>query len=155
MQGVHNPQERPQCPVCDPGLGLEGLVVKHCHPGGLTPGARGGGDGHQGLEAAGDGKTATDGSIDIVQELCPGVGAIQVGRLGGVHHAPAAHSKKCVQTLSLGKVSRVYEALVSGLDPDLVVEDIVDLTPDQGVQHLFDRGQASQVGVRVDPDLIK
>ena len=43
VQGVHNAQQRPQSPVGDAGLCVEGRVVEDGHTCGLRPGARGGG----------------------------------------------------------------------------------------------------------------
>ncbi|CAB5000156.1 unannotated protein [freshwater metagenome] len=135
----------------EPGRGDSGLhvhreQVEHRDSGALGARARGGRTRDVRCERAGHRERATNGCVDIVEQV-GWVAGVEVGGLGRVDHRPPAHRHIPVEAPLSGKSHRVGERLVGRLNPHLVEHHDVKPGTYERLPHLCQLRKLADPGV--------
>ena len=144
--GIDDAERGPQIAVGDAGFCFALDKIKNGHAGGFAAGAGGGGNGDQRLERPWNRLAATDGSVDVVEEISR-VGRIEIGGLGGVDGAAAADGDERIEVALLGDGNGVVKAAVRRLALDGVEGFEVDFGLLKRLADDVAGGQVEQFGV--------
>ncbi len=146
---IEDAKHRPERPVSDTSFHVHRRQIEDRGAGRLTAGTRGGGNGDERTELAGNGFRLANRRIDIGQQV-GGVGCIQVRGLGGVDDRAAPNRDVAVEPAIGRKLCRFRKGNIGRLHARIGVERKVDPRGFQRFDRRLYRNVIGQTGIGDD-----